>query len=173
VDSDSGFGVQEPDIRGLNVEDEPPLKRHSTATSWKPSRWGINQDISGSDNNNALEEKLFTISERQPSQMGSLEERLESHSIGSGPGNTEVYRGTYGFGAGELPQDWQYPEGISESSDSGIENEDTPMVRTMSRLSRLGNAHNEAHFSDQHNFREPELELGVAKRIGSTVLSSM
>ena len=168
--SDSGFDEEMPDIQ---MEDEPPIKRLSKFTSRNPSRWESNEENSASEDTMALDEELFTASGRQPSQIGSLETALQSSSLGTATVDTTKYRATYGYGAREMAVDYRFPNRSDESSDSTTLVGNSPKLGTISRFSKAGNTSTESHLLNQNTFEQRELELGVACRIKSAVLSGV
>jgi hypothetical protein len=168
--SRSGFDEEMPDIP---MEDEPHIKPRSMAASTKRSRWGSNEEYSASDDNMALDEKLFTISGIQPSQIGSLEAALQSSSLGTATIDTTKYRATYSYGARETAVNYRFPNRSAESSGSATLVGNSPKLGIMSRLSNAGNTSIDTHIRDQNTFAQRELELGVASRIKSAVLSGV
>jgi hypothetical protein len=167
-DSHSGFDEEMPDIQ---MEDEPLIKRLSTLSSRNPTRWEINEENSASDDSMALDEEFFTISERQPSQIGFLEAALQSSGLGTVPGDTTKYRATYSYGAREMAVNYRILNGSAESSDSGTLIGNSPQLSNISRFSNPGITSIKPHIPDQKTFAQRELESGVASRIKLAVLS--
>jgi hypothetical protein len=168
--SNSGLNEEMPDIP---MEDAPPLKRISTITSRNLSTLGSNEENSDSDNTNALEEELFTVSGREPSRIGFLEATLQFSSLRTAIADTTKYRATYSYGAREMAVGYQFPNRSDESSDSTTLVRNSPKLGTMSGFSKAGNTSTESHLLNQNTFEQRELELSVASRIKSAVLSGV
>lgn len=168
--SDSGFGEEMPDIP---MEDAPPLKRLSTVTSRNLSTLGSKEGNSVSDDSMALDEELFTVSGRQPSQIGSLEAALQSSRLGMATVDTTKYRATYSYSARDGAVNYQFPNRSAESSDSATLVGNSPTLGTMSRFSDLGITSIGTYIPDRNTFAQRELESGVASRIKSAVLSGV
>jgi hypothetical protein len=168
--SDSGFDEEMPDIQ---MEDEPPIKRHPTFTSRYPSRWGRNEENSASDDNMDLDDKLFTVSGRQSTVIGSLEEALKLSSLQTAALDTTKYRATYSYGAREMAVNHRFPDRSAVSSDSGTLIGNSPQLGTMSKFANPAITSIETHIPDQKTFAQRELESGVASRIKSSVLSGV
>jgi hypothetical protein len=168
--SNSGLDEEIPDIP---MEDAPPLKRLSTVTSRNLSTLGSKEENVDTDDTTALEAELFTVSGRAPSRIGSLEATLQSSSLGTATVDTTKYRATYGYGAREMAVDYRFPNRSDESSDSTTLVGNSPKLGTISRFSKAGNTSTESHLLNQNTFEQRELELGVASRIKSAVLSGV
>jgi len=136
----------------IQMEDEPPIKRLSTLSSRNPTRWESNEETAVSDDNMALDEELFTASERYPSRIGSSDSALQSSSLRTVTGDTTKYRTTYSYGAREMAVNHRFPNRSADSSDSDTLIGNSPQLSNISRFSNPGITSIEPHIPETKDF---------------------